>query len=162
MKATLLALTFLFPLSTFASSMFTISKSYKPKNVLHYQAAVKNCKFVSPFVSAQWKMGEERGQIEGLTSTEKKYLQPKVTYAKDKEFDFTLDAVKELKVSGNDLRKIKVRMDNKCRTEVYTEYKGQEIRLLNIHLNMSFMSVSGAKITGLKPDGSRLVINLKK
>lgn len=160
MKTSILALAVLFPLSSFANSMFTVSKTYKPKNVLHYEAAIKNCKFVSPYVSAQWKMDEERGQREGLTATEKKYLQPKVKYAKDTEFDFTLDAVKELK-TGNDFREIKVRMSN-CRAQAFTEYKGQEIRLTNIHLKMSMMSVAGATITGVRPDGSRLVLNLKK
>lgn len=162
MKTTLIAFTVLFPLSTFAHTIFTISKTYKPKNVLHYEAAIKNCKFVSPFVSAQWKMGEERGQREGLTSTEKKYLQPKVTYSKDKEFDFTLDAVKELKVSGNDLREIRVRMGKNCKAKAFTEYKGQEIELTNINLKTNLLTVTGATITGLKPDGSRFILNLKK
>lgn len=161
MKTSILALTILFPLSSFANTMFTISKTYKPKNVLHYEAAIKNCKFASPYVSAQWKMNEERGQREGLTSTERKYLQPKVTYSKDKEFDFTLDAVKELKVPGNDLREIKVRMKN-CRAQAFTEYKGQEILLTNINLKTSFMTVTGATITGIKPDGSKFILNIKK
>lgn len=161
MKTLILALTILFPLSSFANSMFTISKTYKPKNVLHYEAVVKNCKFVTPYVSAQWKMGEERGQREGLTATERKYLQPKVTYSKDKEFDFTLDAVKELNVGGNDLREIKVRMKN-CRAQAFTEYKGQEIELTNINLKTTLMTVKGATITGKKADGSRFILNLSK
>lgn len=141
--------------------MFTVTKTYKPKNVLHYEAAISGCKFASPYVSALWKMDEERGQREGLTSTEKKYLQPKVTYAKDTEFDFTLDAVKELKVPGNDLRKIRVRLSN-CRAQAFTEYKGQEIQLTNIHLKTSLMTVTGATITGKKADGSRFILNLSK
>jgi len=106
-------------------------------------------------------MGEERGQREGLTATERKYLQPKVTYSKDKEFDFTLDAVKELNVGGNDLREIKVRMKN-CRAQAFTEYKGQEIELTNINLKTTLMTVRGATITGKKADGSRFILNLSK
>lgn len=160
-KTSILFLAVLFPLSSFASNMFTLSKTYKAKNVLHYEAAIKNCKFVAPYVSAQWKMDEEKGQREGLTSTEKKYLQPKVTYSKDREFDFTLDAVKELKVAGNDLREIKVRMIQ-CKARAFTEYKGQEIELTNINLKTSMLSVTGATITGRKADGSRFILNLSK
>lgn len=160
-KTSLLALTVLFPLSTMANSIFTVSKTYKEKNVLHYEAAIKSCKFVSPFVSAQWKMDEERGQREGLNSTERKYLQPKVTYAKDKEFDFTLDAVKELKVPGDSFKNIKVRLIN-CKARAFSEYQGQEIELTNINLKMSLLSVSGATITGKRSDGSRFILNLKK
>lgn len=161
MKTSLLALAVLFPLSTFASSIFTITKNYKPKNVLHYEAAIKSCKFVAPYVSAQWKMDEERGQREGLTNTERKYLQPKVTYAKDKEYDFTLNAVKELKVPGDSFKEIKVRMVN-CKPRAYSEYQGQEIQITNINLKMNMVSVSGATITGKKADGSRFILNLKK
>lgn len=160
-KTSILSILVLLPLTSFANSMFTVSKSVKPKNVLHYEAAIKNCSFVSPFVNAQWKMDEERGQREGLTATEKKYLQPKVTYNKDKEFDFTLDAVKELKVTGTDLREIKVRLVN-CEARAYTEYKGQEIQLTNIHLKTTLISVTGATITGKKADGSKFSVTLTK
>lgn len=156
----IVSLVALLPLSSFANSMFTVSKTYKPKNVLHYEAVVKNCAFVSPFVNPQWKMDEERGQRETLTSTEKKYLQPKVTYSKDIEFDFTMDAVKELN-AGTDFRQIKVRME-KCEAKAYTEYKGQEIQLTNIHLKTALATVTGATITGKKADGSKFSVVLKK
>lgn len=159
-KTSILLAAMVFPLTSFAS-MFTVSKTVNAKNVLHYEASVKSCQFIAPYVTAKWIMGEERGQTEGLTARESKYLKPKVTYAKETEYDFTLDAVKELKTSGTDFRKIKVRMIN-CKPRAFTEYQNQEIELVNINLKTTMLSVTGATITGKKADGSRFILNLTK
>lgn len=158
---TIIALVAFVPFASFANTMFTISKTYKPKNVLHYEAVVKNCSFASPYANPVWIMGEQKGQREALSSQEKKYLQPKIKYAKDSEFDFTFDAVKELKTSGKDFKEVKVRLVN-CKAVAYTEYKGQEIQLKNIHLKFNLASITGATVTGLKPDGSKFSVELKK
>lgn len=157
----LLALAILLPSVSFANSLFTISKTYKEKNVLHYQAVVKNCKLVAPYIAPVWHMGEERGQSEGLTSQERKYFEPKVAYAKDSEVDFTLGAMKELKMGGNNFKSITVRLEG-CRAKAYSEYKNEDIQMKNIHLQASLLSVSGATITGTKANGSRFILNIKK
>ena len=157
----LLALAFIIPATSFANSLFTISKTIKPKNVLYYSAVIKNCKLVAPYVVPVWHMGEERGQSEGLTNQEKKYFEPKVTYAKDTEVDFTLGAMKELPFSGTDFKKIRIQL-NGCRAKAVSDYKNEEITLSNIHLQASLLSVSGATITGTKANGSRFQLNIKK
>ena len=156
-----LALTFLIPSLSFANALFTVSKTYKEKNVLHYKAVVKNCKLAAPYVSTVWVMGEERGQLEGLTNQEKKFFEPKVSYAKDTEVDFSLGAMKELKLGANDFKKITIQMKG-CKAIAVSDYKNEEITVKNIHLQASLLSVSGATITGTKPSGSRFILNVKK
>ena len=157
----ILALTFLIPSMSFANALFTVSKTYKEKNVLHYKAVVKNCKLVAPYVTTQWVMGAEKGQLEGLTNQEKKFFEPKVGYAKDTEADFTLGAMKELNLGANDFKKITIQMKG-CKAIAVSDYKNDEITVKNIHLQASLLSVSGATITGTKANGSRFILNVKK
>lgn len=157
----ILALTLLIPSMSFANALFTVSKTYNEKNILHYRAVVKNCKLVAPYITNHWVMGEEKGQAEGLTAKEKKFFEPKVSYAKDNEVDFTLGAMKELKLGANDFKKITVQMKG-CKAVAVSDYKNEEITVKNIHLQASVLSVSGATITGTKANGSRFILNVKK
>lgn len=157
----ILALTLFIPSMSFANALFTVSKTYNEKNILHYRAVVKNCKLVAPYITNHWVMGEEKGQAEGLTAKEKKFFEPKVSYAKDNEVDFTLGAMKELKLGANDFKKITVQMKG-CKAVAVSDYKNEEITVKNIHLQASLLSVSGATITGTKANGSRFILNVKK
>ena len=152
MKALLIAS--LMICSTFASAneLFIVKKNKNPKNTLHYRANIESCTFKSSPISQQWIMGEEDGHVEGLTGMEKSVYQPKITYQKDTEVDFTLGAMDKM---GSKLpnKKIRVRIEN-CKAKAYLEIKGQEIQLKEIFANVGVVSVSSITITGVSPGGS--------
>lgn len=146
---------FLFSLNAFAQDLFVIKKSMNPRNVLHFKANVHNCKLSSPAVIPYWIMGEERGQVEGLTSQEKPYFQPKVSYSNSTEADFSIGAMEEMGCKIPD-QTIKVRLEN-CQPKAYLELDGREIQLTDINVSVTFlMSVREMVISGVSASGARV------
>jgi hypothetical protein len=151
---------FLFSFNSFAQDIFIIKKSLNPKNILHFKANTQNCKLGTPAVSAYWVMGEEESQIEGLTSKEKPYFQPKISYANSTEADFSIGAMEEMGCKIPD-QTIKVRMEN-CRAKAYLEIDGREVQLTDINVSVNlFMSVSQMTISGQDPNGSKVTKKIK-
>ena len=146
---------FLISMNAFAQDLFIIKKSMNPKNVLHFKANINNCKLSSPAVGPYWVMGEERGQIEGLTSKEKPYFQPKISYSSSTEADFSIGAMEEMGSKIPD-QTIKVRLEN-CRPKAYLEIDGREIQLTDINVSVTFlMSVREMVISGVSASGAKV------
>ncbi len=105
-------------------------------------------------------MGEENGQVEGLTSKEKPYFQPKISYSNSTEADFSIGAMEEMGCKIPD-QTIKVRLEN-CRPKAYLEIDGSEIQLTDINVSVNlFMSVSQMTINGVAPNGSKISKKIK-
>lgn len=154
MKA-LMALSLFLTCSAFAQDMFVIKKSLHPKNVLHFKANIKDCKLQSPAVSAYWIMGEDDGHVEGLSSKEKSYFQPKISYAKENEADFGIGAMEEMGSKVPD-QSIRVRLEN-CQAKAYLEVNNSEIKLNEIYVDVNFMmSVNYMNITGQAANGAKV------
>ncbi len=146
---------FLISINAFAQDLFIIKKSMNPKNVLHFKANVNNCKLASPAVSAYWVMGEERGQIEGLTIQEKPYFQPKISYSSSTEADFSIGAMEKLGSKIPD-KTIKIQLEN-CLPKAYLEIEGREIQLTDINVSVNFlMTVREMVISGVSASGDRV------
>jgi hypothetical protein len=155
MKALLISSLFLMSAAAMAQDMFIIQKSMNPKNVLHFKANVEACKLKSPAVTAYWVMGEEDGHTEGLTSQEKPYFQPKISYAKETESDFSLGAMEKMGSKIPD-KSIRVRLEN-CKPKAFIELNGGEVQLTNINVSVNmFMSVKSMTISGIAQDGSKV------
>lgn len=152
MKALLIASLMICSTMSFANDLFVVKKNKNPKNILHYRANLQSCTFKNPPVSQQWIMGEEDGHVEGLTGIEKSVYQPRITYQKDSEVDFTIGAMDKM---GSKLpnKKIRVRIEN-CKAKAYLEIKGQEIQLREIFANVGLVSVTSVTIKGTAPNGS--------
>ncbi len=154
MKA-LLLFSLLLTSSAFAQDLFVIKKSLHPKNVLHFKANVQNCKLGSPAVSAYWIMGEDDGHVEGLSSKEKSYFQPKLTYTKETEADFGIGAMEEMGSKIPD-QSIRVRLEN-CKAKAYLEINNSEVALSEIYVDVNFMmSVNYMNISGQGPNGAKV------
>jgi hypothetical protein len=139
-------------LNTLASSIFVFKKNVNPQNVLHYKAHASNCEFKNPSVTAFWVMGEDKGQIESLTSKELEYLKPKIIYNKENEVDFTIGAIEELKGKITD-KDISVRIVD-CAPKAFIEIDGREVEIKEINLNLStFLTVKDVTITGKSASG---------
>ncbi len=150
----------LFSVSSFAQDIFVIKKSLNPKNVLHFKVNVNNCKLSSPAISPYWVMGEENGQTEGLTSKEKPYFQPKISYSNSSEADFSIGAMEEMGCKIPD-QTIKVRLEN-CKPKAYLDIDGSEVQLTDINVSVNlFMSVSQMTINGVAPNGSKVSKKIK-
>jgi hypothetical protein len=146
---------FFISLNAFAQDLFIIKKSMNPKNVLHFKANVNNCKLDSPAVSAYWVMGEERGQIEGLTNQEKPYFQPKISYSSSSEADFSIGAMEKMGSKLPD-QTIKVHLEN-CLPKANLEIEGREIQLTDINVSVTFlMTVREMVISGVSASGARV------
>jgi hypothetical protein len=146
---------FFISLNAFAQDLFIIKKSMNPKNVLHFKANVNNCKLDSSAVSAYWVMGEERGQIEGLTIHEKPYFQPKISYLSPSEVDFSIGAMEKLGSKIPD-KTIKIQLEN-CLPKAYLEIEGREIQLTDINVSVNFlMTVREMVISGISASGARV------
>lgn len=137
-----------------ANELFVITKNRTPKNILHYKANVVNCEFAKTPVTPYWILGEERGQTEAITNSEKGMFQPKVTYQKATEVDFSIGAMERL---GNSLpnKKISVRIEN-CQAKAYLEVKGQEMELKEIYAQIKLLSISSLTLSGFAPNGSKI------
>jgi hypothetical protein len=155
MKSLLFLITLLSTLSTFAQDIFTISKSMNPNNVLHYKAKIENCKLKTPAITPYWIMGEQGGHVEGLTSKEVAYFQPKISYANDREADFSIGAMESM---GNKIpnKSIRVRLES-CKPKAFIDIKGNEIQILGIYVNVNmFMTVNYMTISGLSSNGQKV------
>jgi hypothetical protein len=155
MKTILTAAVLMVSFSSFAQELFVMKKSLNPRNVLHFKANVENCKFKHPAITNYWVMGETDGHIEGLAENEKAYFQPKVTYQKEKELDFTMGAIERMgsKLEDNSIR---VRLVN-CKPKAYIDIKHQELQLTELYVSVNlFMSVKYMNITGIAPNGSKI------
>jgi hypothetical protein len=137
MKALFSLLILSLSISSFGQEIFQLKKSKNKLNVLHFMAKVENCKFKTPAISNHWIMGEEKGQREALSSSEKDYFQPKVTYNNGSEVEFTMGALNKM---GSKLpsKKILVRLES-CMPKAFIEYDGEEVELQEIFANVNFM-----------------------
>jgi hypothetical protein len=147
--------TFAISHSVQAENLFVIKKTLNPKNELHYSAVSKDCKLLNPSVRTFWVMGEEGGQLEDLTATERPFFQPRISYAADSESDFSFGAMDKM---GNRLpdKTIKVRLEN-CQARAYVEIQDQEIQLKEISVKMNMvLNVKSMTITGVAPDGATI------
>jgi len=155
MKALLICSLFLLSTTAFSQEIFVIKKSMNPKNVLHYKANVTACKLKSPAVLPYWIMGEENGQVEGLTTKEVTYFSPKIAYAKETEADFLIGAMEKMGSKIPD-KSVRVRIEN-CKPKAFLEINGREIQVTEIFVNVNFMmSVKYMIITGLAPNGLKV------
>jgi hypothetical protein len=153
MKALLISSLLMLSATALAQDLFVIKKSMNPKNVLHYKAVVEGCKLKT--VSAYWIMGEDDGHLEGLTSKETSYFQPKISYAKETEADFSIGAMEKMGSKIPD-KSIRVRLEN-CKPKAFLELNGQEIQLTQIDVSVNlFMSVKYMTITGQAPNGEKI------
>ncbi len=142
-------------LSSFAQDIFVIKKSMNPKNVLHYKVNVDNCKLKAPAISAYWIMGEEGGGQEVLSSKEKSYFQPKISYSNSSEADFSIGAMEEMGSKIPD-KSIRVRLEN-CKPKAFLEVNGTEVELKDIFVSVNFiMSVNYMNISGISPNGAKI------
>jgi hypothetical protein len=154
MKA-LLLMTFFFGFSSYAQDVFVIKKSMNPKNILHFKANVENCKLKSPAVSSYWIMGEDNGEVEALSSKEKSYFQPKISYTNDTESDFSIGAMEKMGSKIPD-QSIRIRLEN-CKPKAFLEISGKELALSEIFVDVNmFMSVNYMTISGMAPNGQKM------
>ncbi len=155
MKMLLITSLFLLSVTTFAQDIFVIKKSMNPLNVLHFKAEVEACKLKTPAITAYWFMGEQDGHVEGLTSKEKPYFSPKITYAKETEADFSIGAMEKMGALIPD-QSIRLRLVN-CKPKAFLDFQGQEIQLTEIYVSVNlFMSVKYMTLTGLAPNGQKV------
>jgi hypothetical protein len=146
MKMLLLGLVFLSP-QVFASNLFTVTKNHNPKNVLHFDAEVRNCKFASGAISNFWKMGEEEGQKEDLSKKEEEYFEPKVVSSDQKEINFSLEAMDKM---DSDIEgPIKVKLED-CVPHAYVTVEGEDVKLSEINVELGFlMKVKKMELIGM-------------
>ena len=155
MKALLISSLLLLSATTFAQDLFSIKKSLNPKNILHFKAVVESCKLKSPSVTNYWRMGEDDGHIESLSSKEQPFFAPKVTYAKENEADFSFGAIEKMGAKIPN-KTISIRLE-KCKPKAFLEIKGQEVQLTEIYVSVNMlMSVKYMTITGLAPNGAKV------
>ena len=154
MKA-LFLMTFLFSLSSYAQDVFVIKKSMNPKNILHFKANVENCKLKSPSVSSYWIMGEDNGEVEALSSKEKSYFHPIISYSNDSEPDFSIGAMEKMGSKIPD-QSIRIRLEN-CKPKAFLEISGHEVVINEIFVDVNmFMSVNYMTISGIAPNGQKI------
>ena len=156
MKSLLTAVVLFASFSTFAQDVFVIKKNMNPKNELHFKAEVASCKLKSPAVTAYWVMGEQDGHTEGLTSKEKPYFQPKISFANSVDADFTIGAMEKMGKKLPD-QSITVRLEN-CKPKAFLEIDGQEIQITEIFVQVNMlMSVRYMNISGIAPNGQKVI-----
>lgn len=131
--------------SAMAQNLFIIKKNHNPKNILHFDAQVENCKLVSPVVKAYWVMGEKDGRIESLNSLERKHFSPRVIYQKETEADFTLAALNKMAGKMDDT-KISIRL-MKCQPKAFATVEGQEIQLSELYVDGKINLLQGGWVT---------------
>lgn len=153
MKNLFLISLFVISSTSYAQDILKITKNKTPKNELHYKANIDGCKFKTPAVSGYWILGEERGQTEDLTRSELSMYQPRISYQKESEADFSIGAMDRL---GSQLpdKTIKVRLEN-CQPKAYLEIKGQEIQITDIYVQIQFISVKYMILSGTSSDGQK-------
>ncbi len=155
MKSLLTTIVLFASFSSFAQDVFVIKKNMNPKNELHFKAEVDSCKLKSPAVSAYWVMGEQDGHTEGLTSKEKPYFQPKISFSNSVDADFTIGAIEKMGKKLPD-QIISVRLEN-CKPKAFLKIDGQEIQITEIFAQVNIlMSVKYMNITGISPNGQKI------
>ena len=155
MKSLLTAIVLFASFSGFAQDVFVIKKNMNPKNELHFKAEVASCKLKTPAVSAYWLMGEEDGHTEGLTSNEKPYFEPKISFTNSVDADFTIGAMEKMGKKLPD-QNIRVRLEN-CKPKAFLEVEGQEIQITEIFVQVNMlMSVKYMNISGIAPNGQKV------
>jgi len=158
MNALFLSLLFLLTSTAFAQDLFIIKKNINPKNVLHYKADVVQCKLKS--VTPYWVMGEVDGRIEDLTTHEKTYFEPKISYNNGTEVDFSMGALDKMGSKLSD-KIVKVRLEN-CKPRAILEIRDQETQITEISVVVNMlMVVKSMTITGLDSVGSRVAIKIE-
>jgi hypothetical protein len=155
MKSILFSALSLFSSLCLADDIFVIKKTMNPKNELHYEALVKDCKLIKPTIKPYWVMGEEDGHHEDITKMEQPFFHPRITYISDTETDFSFGAMDKMGSRLPD-KNIRVRLED-CKPKAYIEIKGQELQLLEINVKMGLlMSVKSMSVIGVAPNGTRV------
>jgi uncharacterized protein YqkB len=155
MKSLVTAIVLFASFSSFSQDVFVIKKNMNPKNELRFKAEVASCKLKTPAVSAYWLMGEEEGHKEGLTSNEKPYFEPKISFTNSVDADFTIGAMEKMGKKLPD-QSIKVRLEN-CKPKAFLEVEGQEIQITEIFVQVNMlMSVKYMNISGIAPNGQKI------
>jgi hypothetical protein len=148
---------FMFSSLVSAQTLFVIKKNFNPKNVLHFDAVVKNCKLQAPVVNPYWIMGERGGRTEGLNAQERRYFTPRVTYNNGREAEFTLPALNEM-AGRLDSSKITIRLVD-CKPKSYISYQGNEVEASELYAhgrltlvpfgwNTKYMIIKGKNAAG--------------
>lgn len=140
---------------------FIITKNFNTKNVLHYEAIVKDCKLVHPYVSVYWIVGENNGEEAKLNFTQRS-LAPKVLDdANEYEAEFTLKALKGVRIEGAKNSFIMRMVD--CKPKAYVVIDGQEVELSEIHAEFTGMfntDLQDVIIRGTRPDKSKFKLKI--
>ncbi len=132
--------------------VFKLNKSVNPKNVLHYETFVEDCKLVTPYVNAYWVMGEEKNQTKGLNIFFRPSLGPKIKESREDRVRFTLGAIENINIPGSD-KTIQIELDQ-CKPKATIVLNGETINLQEIHADLSGLSCNYIIIKGHRADGS--------
>lgn len=141
--------------NAFCHEVFKFTKSFRPKNVLHFSVNTKDCRIAdkSPIIN-YWIMGEEKGQKEGLTKDEKKLFTPEIIRENGHELEFIIGEMGELCEDPIIKSPILVRMID-CKPKAFIRINGEDIELKEIYADISLLrqKIKYLVITGKRPNG---------
>ncbi|OFZ13478.1 MAG: hypothetical protein A2X86_10500 [Bdellovibrionales bacterium GWA2_49_15] len=141
--------------------LFRFEKDYNPKNVLHYGVKINtpSCTISykengAPNFSNFWKMGEERGQTEGMTADDLKRLGPIILAHDEHQVVFKMAAMDQVEINKKSITIEAKIVDGDCRVTASAQLNdGRSIVIEKFYAELSTVLGVPTGISSLRVDG---------
>jgi len=135
---------------SFAETVFIVKKNFSRKNILIFDAHVKDCKLVDPYITVNW-FNTDKNRSERLGNLERNHFTPIILEKTTKTISFTVGAGNMVNLRPEE--KIgQLQLDPKCKPYVLMNVENQKILLKELYFGVG-LTFKGFKLHTMVVDG---------